>query len=50
MPMPSVVALLLPLIKTADERAVTLPIRVAVVSRLNNTVRDNYADKGFPHR
>jgi len=48
--MPSVLALLVPLINTADERAVALPIRVAVVNRLNNTVRDNYTNIRFPHR
>jgi hypothetical protein len=30
--MPSVLALLLPSINTADERAVALPIRIAIVS------------------
>lgn len=45
--MPSVLALLLPSIITADERAFALPIRIVVVSRINNARQDNYGNTEF---
>jgi len=40
--MPSVVVLLLLSLDPADERAFALPIRIAVVSRINHARQDNY--------
>jgi len=48
--MPSVFCLALTLNNAAHERALALPIRIAVVSRINHARQYNYWNIGFPHR